>query len=895
VNLTVVSPPPPPISHLLANPTSLTETAGGAAVTTTLTATVDDANGNPVVGTGVVWSVTGLPSGASGSFAPAAETTDSSGVAATTLTVQSGTAVPGNYALEVSATEGSTQESTPVNLTVVSPPPPSATNSTLIASQPLVTAPGVSTSTLTVTVEDAAGNPVVGAGVTFSATGVLSGIATFSPAGVTTNSNGVATGTLTVTQSAQTETVTVHAFEAGGAVQETTPVTIGPGVPSTATSSLTASPTSVAADGGTSTLTVTVEDAAGNPVVGTFVTWVVTGSSASITEQAATTNSNGVATATLTAHSTRTETVTVTAEEGGAPTITQESTQVTLVGLSESAISDTAVTTGTDGKSYINAANFNGGVTTLTGTAEAGDTVSVSVNGGAAQAATVAANGAWSLAVSGLSDGESVTAVAIATDPAGNTASSPVYAFTVDTDAGEQTARKLTVNGGMLIGAATAGATPFTVQGIESDDNGTVSFSDGTHTPVVVNIVNGVLSATTANLGGLNDGTIKATLHLNNDAAGNSFTDLVTTATLDQDKIAETPTVTAPTARMVAAGGSIPLGIMINPGDSDDTISVKISGVPSFESVTAAGVTPTVTKQESTFTYTFNALPASDWNNGLILHSTYPGKGQPTNPLTVTVSNTTTGESSTAAPKTIKVTDPPASNTISNNEMESLGALTISNDAFASWNQIGGSDTHYSVVGVADFYGNGTDDILFRNTSTGDTWFEAISNGGPAGWNQIGGSDTNYSVVGTGDFYGNATDDILFRNNSTGDTWIEAISNGASNGWHQIGGSDTHYSVVGVGDFFGNGTDDILFRNNSTGDTWIEAISNGAFASWQQIGGSDTHYAVVAVGDYFGNGTSDILFQNNSTGDIWFEAISNGASDGWNQIGGSNRGYTVKT
>jgi VCBS repeat-containing protein/autotransporter passenger strand-loop-strand repeat protein len=219
----------------------------------------------------------------------------------------------------------------------------------------------------------------------------------------------------------------------------------------------------------------------------------------------------------------------------------------------------------------------------------------------------------------------------------------------------------------------------------------------------------------------------------------------------------------------------------------------------------------------------------------------------------------------------------------------------ISNGAFAGWSQIGGSSTGYSVAGVADFYGNATDDILFRNNSSGDTWIEAISNGAFAGWHQVGGSDTHYAVAGVGDFTGNGTDDILFRDNSTGDTWIEAISSGAFNGWHQIGGSDTHYSVVGVGDFFGNGTDDILFRNNSSGDTWIEAISNGAFKSWNQIGGSDTHYAVVAVGDYFGNGTDDILFRNNSTGDTWIEAISNGSFNGWHQVGGSNTGYTVKT
>jgi hypothetical protein len=98
-------------------------------------------------------------------------------------------------------------------------------------------------------------------------------------------------------------------------------------------------------------------------------------------------------------------------------------------------------------------------------------------------------------------------------------------------------------------------------------------------------------------------------------------------------------------------------------------------------------------------------------------------------------------------------------------------------------------------------------------------------------------------VVGVGDFFGNGTDDILFRNSSSGDTWIEAVSNGASAGWQPVGGSDTDYAVVGVGDFFGNGTDDILFRNNSTGDTWFEAISN-APAGWNHIGGSSTSFTV---------------------------------------------------
>jgi hypothetical protein len=260
------------------------------------------------------------------------------------------------------------------------------------------------------------------------------------------------------------------------------------------------------------------------------------------------------------------------------------------------------------------------------------------------------------------------------------------------------------------------------------------------------------------------------------------------------------------------------------------------------------------------------------------------------------------GGLSSANETAVTITVPPPEDFLGNNTSDILFRNTTSGDtwveavsdgALASWNQIGSSNTSFSVVGTGDFYGTGASDVLFRNNSTGDTWFEAISNGAFTGWNQIGGSDTTYSVVGLGDFTDYGTSDILFRNNLTGDTWFEAISDGASAGWHQVGGSDTHYSVVGVGDFFESGTDDILFRNNSTGDTWIEQMINGASAGWGQIGGSDTHYSVVGVGDFFGNGTDDILFRNNSTGDTWFEAITNGAFAGWHQIGGSDTTYAV--
>jgi hypothetical protein len=137
--------------------------------------------------------------------------------------------------------------------------------------------------------------------------------------------------------------------------------------------------------------------------------------------------------------------------------------------------------------------------------------------------------------------------------------------------------------------------------------------------------------------------------------------------------------------------------------------------------------------------------------------------------------------------------------------------------------------THYASAGVGDFNGDGTCDILFRNTTTGDTWYKGMLNGAFNGWHQIGGSNTSYTSYGAGDFYGNGVDDPLFRNTATGDTWFQEMSNGAFKAWHQIGGSDTRYGLVGMGDFNGSDSTDILYRNNSTdilfrnsaGDMWV--------------------------------------------------------------------------
>jgi hypothetical protein len=105
-------------------------------------------------------------------------------------------------------------------------------------------------------------------------------------------------------------------------------------------------------------------------------------------------------------------------------------------------------------------------------------------------------------------------------------------------------------------------------------------------------------------------------------------------------------------APTVSAGGSIPLGVQVTPADADDTVSVTITGLTSYETITD-------NLDQTIFSGGSVTLSAAEVNSGLTLHSSYGGTGHPVNNLIVTASSTTSGEAAAPATQTIVVTDPP--------------------------------------------------------------------------------------------------------------------------------------------------------------------------------------------------------------------------------------------
>jgi hypothetical protein len=223
--------------------------------------------------------------------------------------------------------------------------------------------------------------------------------------------------------------------------------------------------------------------------------------------------------------------VTVNSHQGSAAASTDVPLNQTPT--AESAISDVAVTIGSDGTSYIiNAA------TTLTGTAPSGDTVVVTDGQGNTYAAAVAANGSWTAVISGLANGHTYSYTATATDAAGNSQSSPAFSFTVDT---VQPNVSISGTGGTVIAASQPISGTVSAAAGEPAVGGTVTILDNGAEIGTATVTNGQWS-TTVSLPNQGANAITVT---DTDAAGNTGTAAVT-YTLES---------VAPTVAITSTGG----------------------------------------------------------------------------------------------------------------------------------------------------------------------------------------------------------------------------------------------------------------------------------------------------------------------------------------------------
>ena len=131
----------------------------------------------------------------------------------------------------------------------------------------------------------------------------------------------------------------------------------------------------------------------------------------------------------------------------------------------------------------------------------------------------------------------------------------------------------------------------------------------------------------------------------------------------------------------------------------------------------------------------------------------------------------------------------------------------------------------WSVVGVADMDGNGVPDLIWQNDTTKviTVNYYGIASGAVyyQGWAYLNSTgNPGWSAVGVADFDGNGTPDLVWQNLSTRQVTVNYYggTGGATyQGWAYLNAAgDPGWTVVGARDFNADGAPDLVWQNDST-------------------------------------------------------------------------------
>jgi hypothetical protein len=131
-------------------------------------------------------------------------------------------------------------------------------------------------------------------------------------------------------------------------------------------------------------------------------------------------------------------------------------------------------------------------------------------------------------------------------------------------------------------------------------------------------------------------------------------------------------------------------------------------------------------------------------------------------------------------------------------------------------------DVSWKVVGVADFNGDGKPDLLWRSSTTGQiaVWYMQGTTMTSVAIVNPSLPDPTWSIVGIADFNGDGQIDLLWENTVTGllAVWyMQGITMSSATLLNPNAVPDTTWRVAGVGDFNGDGHPDLFWQNSLSG------------------------------------------------------------------------------
>ena len=182
-------------------------------------------------------------------------------------------------------------------------------------------------------------------------------------------------------------------------------------------------------------------------------------------------------------------------------------------------------------------------------------------------------------------------------------------------------------------------------------------------------------------------------------------------------------------------------------------------------------------------------------------------------------------------------------------------------------------DSAWHIVGRGDFDGDGVQDYVWWNSSTGQAYIMLMSSPTvvKSGRIIISEPNTDWRIVATADLNGDGMTDLIWWNQFTGQVYALLL-----NGTALAGGSiiniqpDTNWKIVAVADFNGDSKMELLWWNSSTGEVAL-GLTDGLNASTSTIilTEPNTDWRIAGTGDLYGDGTAEIIWHNRTTGQVY--------------------------
>ncbi|MEU7291957.1 peptidase inhibitor family I36 protein [Streptomyces exfoliatus] len=206
------------------------------------------------------------------------------------------------------------------------------------------------------------------------------------------------------------------------------------------------------------------------------------------------------------------------------------------------------------------------------------------------------------------------------------------------------------------------------------------------------------------------------------------------------------------------------------------------------------------------------------------------------------------------------------------------------------------SSTPPKVPGFGDLNSDTQSDVLVRDKA-GRLWFLAGDGSGKligsGGWNAMN------ALTRHGDFSGDGREDVIAREGSTGKLWLYPSTGSATGALGSrvligSGGWNAMDKITAFGNLTSDNRSDLLAVEKSTGKLWLypgNSTTSGIGArKLIGSGGWNAMNALAAPGDMNGDGWADLIAREGSTGKLWFYPGTSGGigsrvligSGGWN-------------